>query len=193
MFKPDVSNGNQAGNGAPTNPEDFTMSRAKQAIKAWNGFQDAAKELLKYSEALGKVEKVLDRHDDIEKEIQSKDVRIAELDSASQILIDGYDKRYNTWNDEKSRLGRRVKDLETDLAERARVTEKQKSTHAQAVTQIKKDLETEKKTVAKLTKELETANTKTQEANEKLGRCNEQLEEWEGNLSHLKELDLKAL
>lgn len=193
MSKPDVPNGTQAANGASKNPEDSTMSRAKQAIKAWNGFQDAAKELLKYSEALGKVEEVLDRHDDIEKEIQSKDVLVARWESAVQVQTDGYDKRYSTWKEEKCRLENRVKDLETDLATRAGAAEKQKFTTAQAVTQIKKDLDNEKKTVAKLAKELETANNKTQEANKKLGRCSEQLKEWEGNLSHLKELDLKVL
>lgn len=193
MVKPDVPNCPNAVNGASPNSEDSAVSRAKQAFKAWYGFQDAAKEMLKYSEALGNVEEVLDRHHAMENATRSKDTRIATLESANQVQIDGYEKRYSMWKEEKCQLERRVRDLETDLAARTGLSEKQKATHAQAVAQLKKDLETEKKTVAKLTKELETSNTKTQEANKRIGHCIEQLNDWEGNCALLKELDFKVL
>lgn len=202
MSKSDVPNDRHAAkdasnllatHGASFVPDDPTISSAKQAFKAWYGFQDAAKEMLKYSEALGKVEEVLDRHNAMENATHSKDAHIAMLEAANQYHIDGYDKRYSAWTEEKGQFERRVKELESSLAARDGVTEKQKITHAQAVAQMKKDLEKEKNDVAKLTKELETANTKTQEANKKLGRCMEQLKEWESNLSLLKELDFKVL
>lgn len=202
MVKPDIADGTHGANGAsnisPANgvtkyQEDSTVSGAKQAFKAWLGFQDAVQEMLKYSESLGKVEEILDRHNAIENATQSKDAHIAKLESAAQVNMDQYEKRYNMWTEEKSQLELKVKDLESDLAARVGVTEKQEANHAQAVAQMKKDLETEKKTVSKLKKEIETASTKTQDATKKLGICLEQLKEWEGNLSLLKELDFRVL
>ncbi|MCJ1423319.1 hypothetical protein MMC29_001201 [Sticta canariensis] len=192
MVKPDVPNGPNAVNGASPNSEDPAISRAKQAIKACCGFQDAAKEMLKYSEALGNVEEVLDRHHAMEDATRSNETLIAKLESANQVQIDGYEKRYTMWNEEKCQLERRVRELETDQAARMGVSEKQKATHAQAVAELEKDLEKEKKMVAKLTKELEASNTKTQEANKKIGRYIEQLKDWESNCALLKELDLKV-
>lgn len=199
MVKPDIADDTHGANGAaPSNgvtiyPEDSTVSRAKQAFKAWSSFQDAVKEMLKYSDSLGRVEEILDRHNAIEHATQSKDAHIATLESATQVQLDGYDKRYNKWTEEKSQLELKVKDLESDLAARVRITEEQEANHAKAVAQMKKDLEREKKTVLKLKKDLEIASTKTEDANEKLGHYMAQLKEWEGNLSLLKELDFKAL
>lgn len=193
MVEPDVPHGPNAVNGASSNSEDSAVSRAKQAFKAWYGFQDAAKEMLKHSDALGNVEEVLDRHHVMEEATRSKDSLIAKLDSANQLQIDGYEKRYTMWKEEKCQLERRVRDLETDQAAKMGASDKQRANHAQAVAQLKKDLETEKKNVAKLTKELETSNTKTQEANKRVARCNEQLEDWKGNCAPLKELDFKVL
>lgn len=193
MVKPDVPNGPNAVNGASPNSEDSAVSRAKQAFKAYYVFQDAAKEMLKYSEALGNIEEVLDRHHAMENATRSKDTLIANLESANQVHIDGYEKRYTMWNEEKCQLERRVRDLENDQAARMGVSEKQKATQAQAVAQLEKSLETEKKMVAKLTKELETSNTKTQEANKRIDHCMQQLEDWEGNCALLKELDFKVL
>lgn len=202
MVKPDVPNGTHTANGPSSisaidgafmDPEGSIVSRAKKAFKVWYDLQDAAKEMVKYSEDLGKVEEVLDRHRGMEDATRSRDSRIATLESANQVSLDTYDKRYKAWEGEKSQLESKVKKLETDVAARARMTEKQKAAHAQSVAQMKKDLDTEKRTVAKLTKELEIANKKTQDTNTKLGRCNEQLKEWEGNLSLLKEVDFKVL
>ena len=193
MVKPDVPNGPNAVNGASPISEDSAVSRAKQAFKAWYGFQHAAKEMLEHSEDLGNVEEVLDRHDAMENATRSKDTLIAKLESANQLQIEGYEKRYTMWKEEKCLLERRVRDLETDQAARMEGLEKQKAIHAQAVEQLEKDLESEKKMVAKLRKELETSNTKTQEANKRIGRCIQQLEDWEGNCAPLKELDLKVL
>lgn len=202
MSKPEVNNGTHAANGATsisskngnsTDPKNFPVSRAKQAIISWHGFQDAAKEMLKHSEALGEVEEILDKHNDREIAAHARDVRIDKLESANQELMNGYDKRYSAWKEENCQLEHRVKELESDVNTRTGLTEKQKVTHKQAVAQMKKDIESEKKTVAKLTKELEIASAKTQEAYKKLGHCNEQLKEWEGSLSLLKELDFKVL
>ena len=202
MVKPDVPNGTNTANGpssisaidgASMDPEGSTVSRAKQAFKVWYGLQDAAKAMLKHSEDLGKVEEVLDRHRAMEDATHLKDIRIAALESANQLSLDAYDKRYKTWEGEKSQLESRVKKLESDITARVGATEKQKTTHAQSVAQMKKDLDNEKKTTAKLKKDLEIANNKTLEANTQLGRSNEQLKEWEGNLSLLKEVDFKVL
>ncbi|MCJ1462278.1 hypothetical protein MMC07_000878 [Pseudocyphellaria aurata] len=201
MSKPEAHNGNNTANGATnispkngvsTDSEGLSVSRAKEAIKSWYGFQDAAKEMLKHSEALGKVEEILDNHFDRADVAHKNGIRVAELQSAIQELMVGYEQRYSTWKEEKCQLERRVKDLESEVATGEGVAEKQNINHKQAVAQIKKETESEKKTVAKLTKELETANAKTQQANTKLDRCNEQLKEWEGSLSLLKELDFKV-
>ncbi|MCJ1268927.1 hypothetical protein MMC22_008815 [Lobaria immixta] len=201
MAKPDVSNGTPAANGASsisppdgtsTSLESSTVSRAKQALKALNDFQDAAKEMFKYPETLGKVEEALDRHDAMEKASKEKDLKIAQLESANQVQLSSHEKRWSAWEEKKSQLECKVKDLEKASEARAGETEKKRAIHEQSLAQVKKELETEKDNVAKLTKELEKANTKIQEANKKLNSCNERLKEWEGNLSLLKEVDFKV-
>ena len=201
MARPDVSKSNAANGasvisptiGASTSPENSTASETRQAFKAWNDFQDAAKEMFKYSETLGKVEEALDQHNAMKNASEEKDLKIATLESANQVQLSCHEKRWSDWQEEKDQLERKVKALEKASKARAGVTEKERATHEQSLAQVKKELETEKKNVERLTKELEMANTKTQEADKKLNDCNEQLKKWECNLSSLKELDFEAL
>lgn len=198
MAKSDVNNTNAANGasitiGASTSPENSTASRTKQAIKAWNGLQDAAKEMFKYSDTLGKFEEALDRHNAMEIASEKKDREIERLESANQVLISSHEKRWSTWEEKKIELECKVKDLEKASETRAGVAERERATHEQSLVQVKKKLETEKENVAKLTKELDVANTKAQEVNKKLNSCNERLKEWEGNLNLLKEVDFKDL
>lgn len=202
MAKPDVPNSMHAANGASsisptdgtsTGLESSTVSRAKKAFKAFDDLQNAAKEVLKYSETIGKVEEVLDRHDAMENASEKKDDEIAKLKSANEVQMDRYVKRWSAWQEEKVQLEHKAENLQNDLDARVRLTEKQKDEHAQSLEQVKKELETERKKVAKLTEELEMERTKAQEADRKLNSCNEQLKEWEENLCLLKEVDFKTL
>lgn len=65
--------------------------------------------------------------------------------------------------------------------------------HAQEVETLKRSLEDEKKNSAALEGKLADANSRIKNAEEGFAKCSEEVDEWNGYMSELKEVDLKKL
>lgn len=168
--------------------------RAKQALEAWQTLENALANVSSHAQDFANVASAIDRHINTEAEIQKKDARIASLETTIQNQFNGLEVRFGKWAVIKKELEEKIAKKEAASDARLKdVAQKIKAAHAQEVEKLKKALEDEKKKSAALEEKLADANSRTRKAEEGFAKCSEEVDEWNGYVSELKEVDLKKL
>lgn len=174
--------------------EDSIPSRARQASRAWRVFEDALREMSKHSQWFSQFEEAMDRHSAMELETQTKNMRIATLESSYDVQLEKFGKCYIKWEGEKSQLERKLVNIKDEITTEAQgMLEKRKTSHARELGEVRKELEVERKRVEKLTRERERIDAETKKVETILNHRTKQLENWEGYVSLLKDVDFKVL
>ena len=169
-------------------------SRAKQALEVWQTLENALANASSHAQDFAHVASVIDRHINTEAELQKKDARIASLETTIQNQFKGLEVRFGKWAVTEKELEEEIakKEAASDAALEG-MAKKLRGAHAQEVEKLKKTLEDEKENSAALEAKLADANLKIKMAEEDLAKCSEEVDEWNGYVSELKEVDLKKL
>ena len=169
-------------------------SRAKQALEAWQTLENALANVSSHAQDFANVASAIDLHINTEAELQKKDARIASLETTIQNQFNGLEVRFGKWAVIKKELEEKIAKKEAASDARLKdVAQKIKAAHAQEVEKLKKALQDEKKKSAALEGKLADANSETRKAEESFAKCSEEVDEWNGYVSELKEVDLKKL
>lgn len=169
-------------------------SRAKQALDAWQALEGALANISLHAQVFADVASAVDRHIATEAEIREKDGRIADLNLTIQNQLGIFEDRYSTWEAIRKELKENIE--KKDAASNSRLNDviSQKNTeHEQELDVLKKALESEKKKSSALGGELAAARQKTRKAEEGFAKCNQVINQWNGYMSELKEVDFKEL
>lgn len=169
-------------------------SRAKQALDAWQALESALANVSLHAQVFADVASAVDRQIATEAEIRKKDGRIAELDSTIQNQLGALEARYSKWEVEKKELEEKIGRKETASDARLKdVVAKKNATHVLELDKWKKALEGERKKSAALEGKLADADLRIKKAEEGLAKCRKEINEWNGYMSQLKEVDFKKL
>ncbi|KAI9865233.1 MAG: hypothetical protein M1824_003384 [Vezdaea acicularis] len=193
-----VNSARAAGDTASANrnsilPEDSLLSRARQAFSTLHSFEDSLKNMAKHSQVFSDVEKAVERLGTMELDIQKKDKRIADLESAYEVEIEKFSQQVIKWNQEKSQLEKKLADEKAAWKTKAEsVAERQHAKHIQSKENLNKELAKEKKSVATLKGQLEKETAKTRDLDSKLNGCVNRLKGWDGYLSAMSDVDFNS-
>ena len=194
-----ATNGNIPNNPAGTTststaPKDSIISNTKQASSSWREFEDALKGISKYSRIYSSIEVAFDRQSALELETRTKDKLISSLQLTNEAQVEQFEKRYSKWDKEKDRLDLKIANMKAEAAAQAEaILSEQKDAYTRKAREIEKKLEAEKATTATLTEKLERASTRMERIEMELSLGNRRLREWEGHISMLEDMDIKAL
>lgn len=169
-------------------------SRAKQALDAWQTLENALADVSSHAQVFSHVASAVDRQLATESEIQKKDARIANLQSAIHSQFDGFEARYSKWGADKKELEEKI--AKKDAASNAKLKEvlqKNKVLYLQEMENLNNALEGEKKKSAALEGNLEDANLRSKKFEDLFAKCSQQVDEWNDYVSALKEVDFKKL
>lgn len=169
-------------------------SRAKQALDAWQALESALANVSLHAQVFADVASAVDRQIATEAEIRKKDGRIAELDSTIQNQLGALEARYSKWEVEKKELEEKIGRKETASDARLKdVLAKKNAAHVLDLDKLKKALEGERKKSAALEGKLAEADLRIKKAEEGLAKKRKEINEWNGYISQLKEVDFKKL
>ncbi|MCJ1434813.1 hypothetical protein MMC27_004183 [Xylographa pallens] len=175
-------------------PKDSTIFRTKQASSSWRNFEDALKGISKYSRIYSNIEGALDRQSALELETGTKDKLISSLQLTNEAQVQQFEKRYSIWDKEKNCLDLKITNMKAEAAAQAEgILNEQKDAYTRKAREIQEELEAEKVTTATLTEELLKASTRMERTEMELSLGNRRLRDWEGHVSMLKDMDIKAL
>lgn len=169
-------------------------SRAKQALDAWLTLEKNLANVSSHAQVFSHVASAVDRHIDTEGEIQKKDAHIASLESAINNQFDNFEARYGKWDVDRQELEEKIEKIKTASDARLKhEVQKIKASHLQEVESLKTTLEGEKKKSTALEESLKDANSRITKGNELLEECSREVDEWNGYVSELKEVDFNKL
>lgn len=169
-------------------------SRAKQALDAWQALESALANVSLHAQVFADVASAVDRQIATEAEIRKKDGRIAELDSTIQNQLGALEARYSKWEVEKKELEEKIGRKETASDARLKdVLAKKNAKHVLELDKLEKALESERKKSAALEGKLADADLRIKKAEEGFAKCRKEINEWNGYMSQLKEVDFKKL
>ena len=169
-------------------------SRAKQALDAWQALESALASVSLHAQVFADVASAVDRHIATEAEIRKKDRRIADLDSTIQNQFGALEARYSKWEIEKKELEEKIGKKETASDARLKdVIARKNAAHGQELDKLKKALDGERKKSAALEGKLADADLRIKKAEEGFAKCSKKINEWNGYMSELKEVDFKKL
>lgn len=169
-------------------------SRAKQALDAWQALESALANVSLHAQVFADVASAVDRQIATEAEIRKKDGCIAELNSTIQNQFGALEARYSKWEVEKKELEDKIGRKETASDARLKdVLTKKNAAHGLELDKLRKALEGERKRSAALEGKLADADLRIKKAEEGFAKCSKEINEWNGYMSQLREVDFKKL
>jgi chromosome segregation ATPase len=167
----------------PSPGTNLATSAEQNASSLWREFQDVTKKIFRHRRMYDEIERTMERQSAMEAKVQEQQDRISNLESNQQSQLHSFEKRYDTWKQEKVRLESEKKKAEGEMT----------AEHTRKMEDMKQQLRRETGRADFLAKEQERAKKEANLAKNELEVCKSRLQFWECHTSRLKDVNFDSL